>query len=176
MVEDIGEKKDQQITDLRDKNENLIKELSDLKTNSITEMATLSQKIQKLEDEKDDLQEKFFSADAKAESLKSDMKAKQCSIDQLKQNLQSSQKNLDERTSEILQLKNEIQILKDSSKDSLSSEQTKALSMQATIDTLQVKIYSTGNYVKSQFSRLMWWHWIASGFVFLTGTLVGLGE
>ena len=150
MVEDIGEKKDQQITDLRDKNENLIKELSDLKTNSITEMATLSQKIQKLEDEKDDLQEKFFSADAKAESLKSDMKAKQCSIDQLKQNLQSSQKNLDEQTSEILQLKNEIQILKDSSKDSLSSEQTKALSMQATIDTLQVKIWvcSVGNFAK----------------------------
>ena len=138
MVEDLGEKKEQQIMDLRDKNENLIKELSDLKTNSITEMATLSQKIQKLEDEKDDLKEKFFSADAQAESLKSDLKAKQTNVDQLKQNLLTSQKNLDEQTSEILQLKNEIQLLKDSSKDSLSSEQTKTLSMQATIDTLQV--------------------------------------
>ena len=70
MVEDIGEKKEQQLADLRTNNEKLKEELVQLKSESTSKLSSLTQKVQEVEDEKEDLKEKFYCADAQSESLK----------------------------------------------------------------------------------------------------------
>ena len=66
MVEDIGEKKEQQLADLRTNNEKLVQ----LKSESTSKLSSLTQKVQEVEEEKEDLKEKFYCADAQSESLK----------------------------------------------------------------------------------------------------------
>ena len=70
MVEDIGEKKEQQLADLRNNNEKLKEELVQLKSESTSKLSSLTQKVQEVEEEKEDLKEKFYCADAQSESLK----------------------------------------------------------------------------------------------------------
>ena len=56
MVEDIGEKKEQQLSDLRTNNEKLKEELQKIKSDSTSKLSTMSQRIQDLEEEKEDVQ------------------------------------------------------------------------------------------------------------------------
>ena len=86
MVEDIGEKKEQQLADLRTNNEKLKEELVQLKSESTSKLSSLTQKVQEVEDEKEDLKEKFYCADAQSESLKANtvisknLKKKMCNL------------------------------------------------------------------------------------------------
>ena len=83
MVEDLGEKKEQQLTQLRAENEELRTELRE----KASAQKAHNEAFAKLEEASEDLKEKFFSADASAEALKEELKQKQSNLDQMKQNL-----------------------------------------------------------------------------------------
>ena len=132
MVEDLGEKKEQQLLKLREENDKL---RTELRERSSAEKAH-NEAVAKLEEASEDLKEKFFTADASAEALKEELKQKQSNLDQMKQNLQESSRQLNDKTEQIECLKVEIQSLRSSSADALSSEQTRLSGMQVKIETL----------------------------------------
>jgi chromosome segregation ATPase len=142
MVEDIGEKKEKQLDNVRADNDKLKEELLNFKSQSIATCKELSQKIKHLEDENGDLKEKFFHADAQSESLQVDVKTRQSNLDQLKQNLQEVTRGSDQKSNEIGHLKSEIASLQDVTKENLSSEQTKANSLEVKLETLQNRLSS----------------------------------
>ena len=57
--------------------------------------------------------------------VKADLKIKQVNLDQLKQNLKTAQREVDNKSTEIQQLKNEVDILQNSKKDVMNTEQVR---------------------------------------------------
>lgn len=136
MVEDLGERKEKQLSDVRAENDALKIDLNNVQH----ENAKLSEKLSKLEEDQEDLKEKYFNADAQAESLKVELKQKQSNIDQLKQNLKDSNRNSDEQAERIGLLKAEIDALNYSSKESLNSAQSQSSAMHVQLNTLQTRL------------------------------------
>ena len=57
--------------------------------------------------------------------VKADLKTKQVNLDQLKQNLKTAQREVNNKSTEIQQLKNEVDILQNSKKDVMNTEQVR---------------------------------------------------
>ena len=138
MVEDLGEKKEQQLCLLREENDKLRTELRE----RAEQEKAHNEAVAKLEEASEDLKEKFFSADASAESLKEELRQKQSNLDQMKQNLQETSRQLNDKVEQIECLRVEIQSLRSTSADALSSEQTRLSGMQVKIETLNSRLGS----------------------------------
>lgn len=150
MVEDIGEKKEKVIDNLRQEKEELQKQYSELDN----EHKNLKSKLVNLEESIDDWKEKYFNADAAAEAIKAELKQKQSNIDQLKQSNQELRRQMDEKDDQIEGLKTDSDAAHNDNLRTLSEESAKVRDLTAKLESLNGKYAAQESKVSDLNSQL----------------------